>query len=167
MEVESGPQRPWIRAPVASPQSCLQPQPQQHSIGREATLLPRDSEKMFVDEGDYLGGRGSSSARRKPRPPSRFHWPGAARSSPFPAPSSGTARRCSTRAARRQGLGPPHPPSERLVVDRQLRSDLLDGFPLRGALALVIEDHLHGAFSGLRRIWTSCAIPPPVASAVG
>jgi hypothetical protein len=65
------------------------------------------------------------------------------------------------------GLGPPHPPSKRLVVDRQLRSDLLDGFPLRGALALVIEDHLHGAFSGLRRIWTSCAIPPPVASAVG
>ena len=42
-----------------------------------------------------------------------------------------------------------------LVVDRQLRRDRLDGLPLRGVLALVIEDHPHCPFPDLRRIRTS------------
>ena len=85
-------------------------------------------------------------------PPS--HWPGAARSSPFRALSSEPARRSSAQAARGIGLCPPDPLSEGLVIDRQLRRDRLDGFPLRGVLALVIEDHPHGPFPDLRRIGT-------------
>ena len=83
-------------------------------------------------------------------PPS--HWP---RSSKFSLSSSSSeaAGRCSARP-RGIGLCPPDPLSEGLD-DRQLRRDPLDGFPLRGVLALVIEDHPHGPFPDLRRIGTT------------
>ena len=57
------------------------------------------------------------------------------------------------------GLGSADPLTKRLVVDRQLRRDGLDGLPLRRLLVLVVKHHPHGPFPDLRWIRRSaCAL---------
>jgi hypothetical protein len=52
------------------------------------------------------------------------------------------------------GLGPPHPLTQRLMIDRQLRRDRLDRLPLRRVLVLVLEHHPHRPRTHLRGIRT-------------
>ena len=109
---------------------------------------------MFVDEGDYLGVAGRAPSAKKAE--AAFKISLARRSSKFSLSSSFIRARSSVVSPGRSPASVParRTLSKRLEIDRQLRRDRLDGFPLRGLLALVIEDHPNGPLPDLRRIGT-------------
>ena len=90
-----------------------------------ADRLDPEAMAMFVDEGDYRGGRGRAPGAKKAEAAFKISF--ARRSSKFSFSSSFIRPLVSGQPGPLAGirLSPPDPLSKRLVVDRQLRCDRL------------------------------------------